>query len=270
MGLTATYDAPVATVHLVGTVWGATVASVTVQRFDTAVLTNPQTVRGGVSVPMATGQTLRLDDREFTPDVLNTYRVTAYTAGGVAVPASTYTATVTPTLTSVWLRSPTRPFLDQPVTVTDFSEVSRPARGQVFEVLGRRLPVAVTEVRGSRRFDLVLRAANTDAVEALALFVSFGDTVHLHTPAGCLVPSSGHFHVGDVSERRPPKHDAQARYFTLPLVEVDGPDPTIVGSTVTWAGVVSAYATWADVVAAKVTWLALLQSISAPADEVVG
>lgn len=270
MGLTATYDAPNATVHLVATTWGATVTHVVVDRFDTAVLTGAETVRGGVSIPMVTGQTLRLDDREFTPGVVNTYRVRAYNASNVEVPTYTYTATVTPALTEVWLRSPTRPFLDQPVTVTDFGDITRPARAGLFDVLGRRLPVAVTEIRGSRRFDLTLRAADTAAVAELALALSFGDTMYLHVPAGCLVPSSGHFFVGDVGERRPPKHDSQARYFTLPLTEVDAPDPSIVGPTITWAGVISAYATWSAVIAAKATWLALMQSISAPADEVVG
>lgn len=270
MSLSATYTPATATVHLLGTAWGATVTHVVVDRFNTAVLTNPQVVRGGVSIPMVTGQTLRLDDREFTPGVVNTYRVRAYNASNVEVPTYSYTTTINPTLTELWLRSPVRPFLDQPVVVTDWSEVSRPSRGAVYEVLGRRLPVAVTEVRGSRRFDLTLRAADTAAVAELALALSFGDTMYLHVPAGCLVPSSGHFHVGDVGERRPPKHDSQARYFTLPLTEVDAPDPSITGSTVTWAGVVSAYATWADVIAARATWLALMQSISAPADEVVG
>jgi hypothetical protein len=262
---TATYDATLARVRLTATgLYG--VGHVEIVRFDTATFTNAEDVRGGNLAPAA--GTVRVDDYEFTDGVANTYQLRIYDGAGTLL--SSLTATVTPVLGGVWLKSVARPFLNQTVTVVDFGELTRPARGGVFEVLGRRLPIAVTEVRGSRRYELVLYAAARADVDALALFLSFGDTVYLHVPHGCVVPASGHFYVGDVSEVRPPKHDSLARRFVLPLTEVDAPDETIVGATITWAGVVAAYPTWADVIAAKATWLDLQESISDPGDEVVG
>lgn len=242
----------------------AAATSVTVDRSTNG--TAWTVVRGAAAV-VPSANAVTVDDYEFPDGVLVTYRARGYTAGALG---STTTGTITTGMAGVWLKSVTRPFLNRAVTVTDFGDVTTPSRGSVVDVLGRRLPVAVSGVRGSRAFDLVLRAADADAVEQLALMLSFGDTMFLHVPANCPLPSGGHFHVGDVTERRPPKHDSFARYFTLPLIEVDAPDAGIVGATITWAGVVSAYATWSAVTTAKASWLALNESISAPADEVVG
>lgn len=272
MALVATYDGDLARVQLVGTTWGATVAYVVVDRFDNAQLTNPTVVRGGSRVPMTAGQTLRIDDYEFNPGVLNTYRVRAYNASDVEVPTYSYTQTITPNLGTIWLKSPVYPFLNRPVTVVDFSAVATPARGGVMEVLGRRDPVAVTEVRGSRRYELVLRAADADEVDAINLALSFGLTVFLHVPAGCAVPASMHAWVGDVTTQRPDgaKHDTAVRYVTVPLVECAPPDPAIVGSTATYGGLASAFATYADLAAALPTYLDVATYVSAPDDEVVG
>jgi len=200
----------------------------------------------------------------------NRYALYSFNAAGVSldVVGSTPEST-TPAMGSVWLKNVARPFLNRVITVVGFSDITRPARGGVVEPMGRRLPVAITEVRGSRRYELLLRAATAAEVDALALVFSFGDTVHVHVPLDCPVPG-GHFFLADVTERRPPKHDSVARYFSLPLTEVDVPDASIIGYTATIAGIVAAFATCADVLAAFATCLALLEFVSAPDDETVG
>ncbi len=265
--LTATYEDDLARVRLVGGGFSYDAASAVVDRYETTTLTNPQAVRGG-SEEVASGAVFRVDDYAFAPGVLNTYRMRVYATGGALL--GTVYATVTPVLSTIWMKSVARPFLNRTITVVDFGNVSTPARGGVLEVAGRRLPVAITETRGSRRYDLVLRAADQDERRALELFLSFGDVILLQVPEGCLVPGSMYAFVADVTWTRVGAHDSGTSYATLPLTEVDSPDDGIIGYTVTWAGVVSAWATWAEVKAANATWLDLLEYVSDPEDEIVG
>lgn len=232
------------------------------------------TVRGGAHVD-ATSLAILLWDYEFPAGASITYRVRVYNASNVLL--ATYSSIIVGTLDTIELKSPARPFLNRQVTVIDFSDVAQPQRGAVFEVLGRRLPIAVTEVRGSRRWELVLRAASEAERAALETFFSFGDTVFLHvppSPASQGVPATGYYAVGDTAQLRPPsaKHDTAVRYFRLPLIEVDAPDPSVVGYTITWLGVQSAWATWALLLAdsSVPTWLDLQAYVSAPSDEIVG
>lgn len=265
LGLTAVYDPLLSRVRLAGSGLPYNVTRVEVWRYDTPVLTNPEVVRGS-ELAAGPADTVRVDDYEFAAGVANTYVLRAY-AGDVLL--GTARVVLTPVLTSVWLKNVARPYLNRAVTVTGFSDVARPARGAVFDVLGRRLPVAVTEVRGSRRYELTLAAADAGEAEAIELALSFGETVFLHTPAGCAVPGSMHAYVGDVTTSRTSTRGVR-RYLSLPLTEVDAPAAEVVGATITWQGVLAAYPTWADLLAAKATWLDLLESISDPGDEVIG
>lgn len=270
MSLSATYDPTLSRVQLVATTWGATVTYAIVERFEGATLTNGDVVRGGSHYEVSTGETLRLDDYEFTPGVLNTYRVTAYNAADAPLVTYTYTATVTPAMDEIWLKSIARPFLNRPITVVDFSEVALPNRGGTFQVLGRRAEVAVTEVRGSRRYSLQVKADTLQDADALELALSFGDVALVHVPEGCVVPRSIYAAVGDVSIGRPPKHDSAVRYFTIPLVEVAAPAAELVGATATYDGLAVAFATYDDLAAALPTYLDVAEYVASPSDEVVG
>lgn len=264
---TATYDATLARVRVSTTALGGTTATVTIDRTTDGV--NYTTVRGAAAL-VPSGLAVAIDDYEFPDGVLVTYRARGWTAAGALT--STSTGTVTPSLAgAVWIKSAGRPFLNRTVTVVGVSDVARPNRGAALEVLGRRDPVGLLEVRGSREFDVTLRAAS--AVEAAALedFLAFGDALYLHVPAGSTVlPAGGFFLVGDATVQRVGAVNSPVRYVTLPLKEVAAPDASIVGYTITWLGVRTAYATWTAVKAAKATWLALQETVSAPDDEVVG
>lgn len=227
-----------------------------------------ETVRGGGDVAVTGGGDLLIYDYEYPAGVPITYRVRVYSAADALL--TTYSSVIDGDLDAVWLKSPTRPFLNRTVSVIGWSEVKRSARQGIFPVLGRRLPVAVTEVRGSQEFTLVLRAADRAEADALRLALSFGDVAFLHVPLDCEIPGSIYVAVGEVTERRPAAHDSPVRYFELDLTEVAAPDASVAGASITWTGVVSAYATWADLLAAKATWSDVLDTISAPADEVVG
>lgn len=178
------------------------------------------------------------------------------------------TATVTPALNAVWLKNTQRPYLNRTVVVTDWSDIERPARSGVFDIVGRSYPVAVTELRGGRRYTLTVTTPTLDLATELDGILSAGEPVFLHTPPGCPFPG-GYYIIGDTSVRRSAARRSERRYFDLPLVEVAAPDGTLVGSTITWQGVVNAFATWSDVIAAEPTWSDLLDRIGTPADVVV-
>lgn len=177
--------------------------------------------------------------------------------------------TVTPGMDRIWLKHPGRPYLNRPLTVVDWSEVKRPARSGVFDVVGRSYPVAVTELRGSRRCTLTVTTTSLAQHDDLDTALSAGEPVLVHVPAGCPVPGM-YAIVGDTSSARPRRgRRSVRRYIDLPLVEVAAPSGSLVGSTVTWQGVLNSFATWADVLAAEPTWADLLDRIGTPGDVIV-
>ncbi|OLT46492.1 hypothetical protein BJF85_16750 [Saccharomonospora sp. CUA-673] len=182
---------------------------------------------------------------------------------------STQTTDITPPLSTVWIKNIARPFLNRQVTVTDWSAISRPARGGTFEVVGRTMPVAVTDVRGSRRYELTITFPNPHDADDFDTVMSSGDPVFVHVPSGpdCLVPRSMYAVVGEYEiDRRTPR--ARRRYVTLPLTEVAAPAPSIVGATVTWQSIVDTFATWDELIDVEDTWESVAERIGDP-DEVI-
>lgn len=189
-------------------------------------------------------------------------------AGTVAfTPASTIgsdQAALTPRLSTIWIKNPQRPYLNRTVTVTDFSDVTRPARAGVFEVISRRAPVAVTDVQGSRRYTLTVTTPGLDAAADLDAVLASGEPVLVQVPDGCPVPGM-YAVVGDTKQSRHSMR-TRRRFFTLPLTEVAAPDPTIVGETVLWVDIVASFATWADLVGDEPTWTDVVDRIGSPTD----
>lgn len=179
------------------------------------------------------------------------------------------TASVTPTLTGVWLKSISRPFLNQTVQVIygPTHAVTRPARVGVFDIVGRTLPIAVSDIRSSRRWTMLLRTDTETAADSLDLILASGDVLFLQGPPACDLISC-YLAVGDVARTN---HPLRPRRLTweLPVTEVAAPGPDVVGSAVTWASVLAAYGTWADVMAAHPTWADLLTLIGDPSEVIV-
>lgn len=179
---------------------------------------------------------------------------------------SAETQSITPTLDAVWIKSISRPFLNRPVTVVDVSEIGRPARNGIFDVVGRSYPVAVTDVRGSRRYALTALTETVEDAEAVDLVLASGDPVFIHVPAAQNVPG-GYAVIGDTSETRFGGQDP--RLFVMPMTEVAAPGPDVVGATVEWASIIADFATWADVIAAFPTWADVLEYVGSPSDVIV-
>jgi hypothetical protein len=251
MSLNATLDPILSRVRLAGTALdGAALA--TFERSKNGVYWT--TVRGGSSVTVSGSDTANLDDYEFVPGAVNHYRVTAG--------ADVFTTTITPAQSGVWLKSITRPFLNRAVTVVDHSDIVRPARQGIFNVVGRSYPIAVTDVRGSRRWTMTVKAETVVDADALELVFASGDPLYVQTDGQHDIPG-GYVVVEDMGRSRY-GHLSQRRYFSLPMVEVAPPGPEVVGATSTWETLIAEFGTWSAVLAEFGTWADVLEHVADP------
>lgn len=223
------------------------------------------TIRGGESVNMAGASSVTVDDYEFIPGVANIYRVTLYDSMGAIV--GTREGTITPTIAKTWVKNLAKPWLNREVTVADVGEISRASRGGMFDVVGRTVPVAVTDVRGGRKFDLTILTQTIGEATDLDEVLAAGDPVLIQAPADSGIPTM-YAVVGEVTEARTARRTPR-RLFTLPLTEVAAPGPDVVGSTVTYQGVLNAYATYSDVLSEQPSYNAMLELIGSPTEVIV-
>ncbi len=173
-------------------------------------------------------------------------------------------------LTDVWIKSIARPFLNQTVKLLGNTfAIEREERGAAFRVVGRSLPVAVTDVRGSRKYILKARTDTADAATDLDLLLASGDILFLHAPPGSVVPTGGVFLMaGPVLVERPAP-PSLLQFTNISVVEVAAPGPDVVGTTATWQTVIGGYATWSALIAAKPSWGHLLDLVGDPSEVLV-
>jgi len=221
-----------------------------------------------VPAPVSATQARLLVNQAGLPAVGNTWHLDEAQLnllGSTAGPM--LTGNVTPVIDRVWIKSIARPFLNRAVIIQDYSDIQRPARAGVFEVVGRSFPVTVSDVRGSRRWTLDILTETPTEADTLDLILSSGDPLYVQVPPDCDVPG-GYVTVGDTTERRPARKSVR-RIFSLPCTETAPPGPDVHGAPYTWAGVLADYATWADVMAANATWADLMDNIGSPSDVIV-
>ena len=204
-----------------------------------------------------------------------TYDAASSAGAGVAVAINseplpdTGTPVITPILEGVWIKNVAKPWLNRRVAVVEASAIERPTRGGTFDVVGRTNPVTVTDVRASRRLELTILADTAQEANDLELGLSAGDVILLHVPPGCPLPiETMYAAVGDVESEQVSRY-SEVRVLTLPLTETAAPGPDIVGTTITWSGVINAYSTWQALIDAMPTWGDVLEQIGAPGDVIV-
>lgn len=184
---------------------------------------------------------------------------------------TTETSSITPTITQVWLKDITKPFLNRPLDcIPNQSPITRRARNGIFPIVGRTFPVAVTDVRLARELAIEVITQTTDEWEELDLIMATGDIFFIQTPPGDPLPTM-YVAVEDTTMRRPLRQRRCSndwRVFTLPLVEVAAPSSDVMGSLGTWQTVINTYATWTTVLAAHSTWASLLTLVGTT-DEVI-
>lgn len=252
MSLTATFDPILSRVRLAATALDPAPTAL-FERSPNAVRWT--TVRGGTAVTVTGADTAALDDYEFAPGVVNHYRVTAG--------ADVYTTTITPAQTAVWFKSISRPFLNRAVTVVGHGDITRPARNGVFPVIGRTYPIAVTDVRLARRWEMTVKADTVADADALDVVFAAGDPLFIQVPPTVQDIPGGYVVVGDTVRRRF-GHLSQRRTFDLPMTEVAPPGPDVVGATATWETLVAEFGTWAAVLAAFGTWADVAEHVASP------
>ncbi|WP_290055666.1 hypothetical protein [Amycolatopsis solani] len=173
------------------------------------------------------------------------------------------TSTITPVLDSVWIKNVRRPSLNRRVTVTDVSEIERPSRSEIVDVVGRTMPIATDDVRGSRRLTLQVSTLGYDAADDFDNALSTGHTVFVQAPTLRSAVPTMYASIGN-STRSRPRYSVRStrRYFDLPLTEVAAPASTVYSDTFTYADVLATYATIADQVAANASYSALVDKVS--------
>ncbi|HET6291023.1 MAG TPA: hypothetical protein VFG15_30300 [Amycolatopsis sp.] len=173
------------------------------------------------------------------------------------------TSTITPVLDSTWIKNVRRPSLNRKVTVTDVSDIERPSRSELVDVVGRTYPIEISDVRGSRRFTLQVSTSDLSVADDFDNALSVGHTVFIQAPSAlCVVPTL-YASIGDTTRARPRGSVRSARrYFDLPLTEVAAPASTVYSDTFTYADVLATYATIGAVVAANASYSALVDKVS--------
>jgi hypothetical protein len=178
--------------------------------------------------------------------------------------SSQETGTVTPALSTTWIKDPLAPYLNRKITPISVDPVTNPARSATFDIIARTNPVAVTDLYGSRQTALQLRTVDPVTMQDLHDCLMSGHVQFVHAPAGARTPT-GYFVLGDLTVSYPAQ-TSSVRYLDLKLTEVAAPDPSLAGVIGTWNTVISTYATWADLVAAKATWADVLLLVGSPTE----
>jgi hypothetical protein len=179
----------------------------------------------------------------------------------------TDTTTITPTLVGLdgqpaaWLKFPSRPSLNTRILVTGLSEFTRKARTGLFPVVGRTMPVAVTDLQTSRSFTIELLVKGDSEANDMDNRLSTGQPLFLQSPGGTYPMPTVYAVTGDVVQTRVSIGD-DAITFTIPLTEVAAPGASVYGATNVWNDVVTNYATWSSLLSSVSSWDNLVNQVS--------
>lgn len=263
MSLTPTYDSVLSRVRLAATALGATATYAVFDRTTDAL--NYTTVRGG-SHKTVVSQLADLDDFEFPAGIATTYRVRSYNVSDVL--QQTFTGAVTQDLTSVWFKSISQAFLNQSTKITGVGDISRANRSGIFPVVGRSLPVVISDVRGSKQIALQVNTLTDDQRDDFDYLLASGDPVFVHVPSTNNKVQGGYYNIDDSGEVLVGIPTDQ-RFFNLQLTQIAAPTDDILPVTFSWNGVRRLYPTWDAVRAANASWNVLRTRTGEPSDVVI-
>lgn len=142
-----------------------------------------------------------------------------------------------------------------PVTIESFDELEYDAPQGVHRILNRRTPIVTSDIRWTPSGTLVIVTLTVDDARRVR------DALGSSSPL--LLRSTFDRGVGNmylqpltVREARISRIATEpARRWTVDVVEIDRPDPSLyVPKAVTWTEVVAEWATWQDVLDARPTW----------------
>jgi hypothetical protein len=265
--LAGTYDDTLSRVRLAATGLSGSAVTVRFEWSPDAIAWS--VVRGGGALTPV-GSAASADHYEFSPQAVNRYRVIELDSAGATL--ATTTISVGAPMNRVWLKVPAAPYANRVVDLSDWSDITRESRSATFAVQGRRDPVAVTELAGSRRVTVHLRATDDAEAAAVDTVLSLGLPVYLHVPPDCPLPSM-HAVIGSFPRGRPTPISHVGK-FAVPLVEVAAPDVTLAAPTVTYAALTRLYATYGvpagDLASAHATYASILTLSGSAVDALAG
>jgi hypothetical protein len=194
----------------------------------------------------------------------------SYGAAAALRPADYVTRTVnmvTPSMFNVWLKVPAAPYLNRTITLVDWATITRTTRVGFYTVVGKRTSLAATDTHVPRTVSIDVFAYTDAEIAAIDLVLSVGQVVLLHIPNNVALKSM-YAGIGTYDFVRP-AHLSHRGTFTIPLTEVNQPDISIAGYTVTWATLLTNYTSWQDEINANASWSAVLALTGSPADATI-
>lgn len=210
-------------------------------------------VRSATNVQTGGATTMAFFDYECPLDVAVTYTLTPNTGSPVTSSAVTI---VTDGMT-YWLKNIASASQSQKVQVAGMGDVTRRARILgTYEVLGRKNPVIIQDVRSGRAGTFSVNTASAAETSGLRALLDPGFVLFLQCPASVAFPDM-YFVPGDVDESYV-RAMGPERLWTIPFTEVDSPsdDLVAVGNN-SWL-TVTQFGTWNNLKNKRATWLAVL------------
>jgi hypothetical protein len=233
--------------------WAADVTSVRVTRRRTIGGGAWELVRGG-TVDVVNGHMIYpVDDYEFPSGVDLDYRLEGITTTGSV--SQTATIRRLSIADSVWLKFITSPALNRRLEFMGRTEITRASRTAVYDVQGRSDPVVVSDVHSSRRMTIRCKTETPAQAAVLDTALRSGLPCYLQVPETINTPSM-YAVIGDYSAEAPALR-SRRNVFTIPLIEVAAPPPSIVSPRATWTSLLAEYASWDAVIAGEPTWLGI-------------
>lgn len=236
-----------------------------VQRFSTTT-GDASTVRhetGDLSHTPWTASPVLIEDYEAPIGDSYWYMATWYDASGTVVDRL-YTITCPgPCIADesyVWLKNPGVPGTNTQVMMAAPPTWARAARQTLTDVVGRRNPIPVFDVRGTRTADFTVYAWTADEADQVDALLDPGSCLLVQAAPGYGLPGNLYVSVGD-AQRDPISDDARDEGWTysLSVTEVDRPVGGLRGTAGrTWQDILDNYATWYDVFQDYPDWQAVL------------
>lgn len=218
-------------------------------------------VRGGAAVVVSDGEfPVPLHDYEFIPDNENHYRLTPDVG-------SAETDSIIPVLTATWIKSIARPFLNMSFLRSEIvSTVTRHLRNNVFDIVGRSIPIGLTDVSSSRQYDIRVDTQTFELGEEFDLLFASGDILFLHVPSSWPYKSA---YFVPMEVPREFRWSTEWSTWTITVREIAAPGPDVVGSASTYQTILNTYTTYNELLLGHTDYADVLTLIGDPSEVIV-
>lgn len=182
------------------------------------------------------------------------YQATAVDAAGKILERSPSTSAVTVLGDSAWLIDPARSSLSVPIKLVgrEAGDSGTSERAALLEPLGRRNPVAVTDVRSGASGTTTILTATGDDERRMRKILASGRQLLFTAPAGFDILYPLRFTAGSVSVARISDAQDPHRLFSIGWNEVDPITGAPYGNT--WDYYITLGRRWVEWIVTRKTW----------------